>query len=86
MVLCLRRGMVWRGATMLVMVALVHTVVFRQPSCATWFRRGLRHRLLIIRGRLKEVGSRPWVADRLAVHGVGDHDPKLLDRGPRWLG
>jgi hypothetical protein len=43
------------------------TVVFRQPSCATWSDRGLRHRLLIIRGHRTRGGSHPRVTDRLAV-------------------
>ena len=45
----------------------VGTVVFRQLSYAMWFRRGLRHRLLIIWRHCTRVGSHPRVADRLAV-------------------
>jgi hypothetical protein len=37
----------------------VGMVVFRQPSCATWSHRDLRHRLLISRGSRIGVGSRP---------------------------
>ena len=63
----------------------VGTVVFRQPSYATWSRRGLRHRLLISRGHRTGAGSRPQVVGRLAAWGIGGHDLKLWGHGLRWL-
>jgi hypothetical protein len=58
-------------------------MTFRQPSYTTWSHRGLRHRLLIIRGHRTGVGSRPRIADRLAACGL---DPELWGHGPYWLG
>jgi hypothetical protein len=62
------------------------TVVFRQPSCVIWSRRGLRHCLLISRGRHTGVGSHPRSLVFLLACRVGGHDPELRGRGPCWLG
>jgi hypothetical protein len=60
-------------------------VVFRQLSCATWYRRGLRHCLLISRRHRTRVGSHPRSLVVLLACGVSGHDPELRGRGPCWL-
>jgi hypothetical protein len=62
--------MVWRGATMLFMMALWARWCFASHPTRRGLRHGLRHRFLISRGRRTGVGSRPQVANCLAAYGA----------------
>jgi hypothetical protein len=85
MVLCPRRG---TGCMVLHSAGCggnVGTLVVRQLSCATWYRRCLCHCLLVSRG-CRTGGSRFEVVSCLIGREANDHDPELWGRGLRWLG
>jgi hypothetical protein len=61
-------------------------VVVRQLSVQCSVRRGLRHRLLVPRGVVPEVGNRPRSSFDWSLRGSESHDPDHQGRALYWSG